>query len=288
MKRRFLLLSASLLWIVPTAFAQGLPPLGPPQTPAAAAPASLSVEAINNDLKTARAANQEKRYADAETLMLKDTAAKPGLPVLWIELGQAQLGLKKWSDAEASFKAAMGSSIATAPNKASGGGFYANDGKGTHSGISISDTEDPSKQKRSPEIDGLIQSSLGEIYIHTNRVPEAEAAFDRAVAADPAKAGLYLGNETIFFLQVGNAAAQVTAANKAIAVDPARAALYFFKGQGLAAQSTIDPKTQKLVMPAGCAEALQKYLSMEPAGQYAPDAKGMLAAAGIAVKAGKK
>ena len=32
--------------------------------------------------------------------MLKDTAAKPDASVLWAQLGQAQLGLKKYDDAE--------------------------------------------------------------------------------------------------------------------------------------------------------------------------------------------
>jgi hypothetical protein len=121
-----------------------------------------------------------------------------------------------------------------------------------------------------------------------NRIPEGKDAFDKAAAANPSQAALYLRNETILFLQTGNAVEQVEAANKAIAVDPTRPALYFFKGQGLAAQATIDSKTQKLVLPAGCAEALEKYLDLEPAGQYSADAKGMLAAAGVALKPAKK
>lgn len=289
MKRSFILLSASLLWIVPSAFAQ-LPPLGPPQKPAAeaaAAPAaSLSVDAANADLKIARAANQEKRYADAEALMLKDTAARPGLPYLWIELGLAQLSQKKYAEAEASFKAAL-SGGESAQKTAPAGGFYV-PGKGTASHVSISSAPPPPTGKNNHEVEGIANSSLGEVYIRTNRAAEAQAAFDQAVKDNPTQAALYLRNETIFFLQTGNAAAQVEAANKSLAIDPGRAALYFYKGQGLAAQATLDPKTQKLVLPTGCAEALQKYLDMEPVGPYATDAKGMLAAAGVAIKAGKK
>jgi tetratricopeptide (TPR) repeat protein len=289
MNRSFLLLSASLLWIVPSVFAQ-LPPLGPPQKPNADAPAApaanLSVDAANADLKIARAANQEKRYADAEALMLKDTAARPGLPYLWIELGLAQLSQKKYSEAEISFKAAL-SGGESAQKQAPADGFYVA-GKGTAAHSSISSAAPPPTGKNNHEVEGIANSSLGEVYIRTNRTAEAQAAFDQAVKDYPTQAALYLRNETIFFLQTGNAAAQVEAANKAIAVDPGRAALYFYKGQGLAAQATIDPKTQKLVLPAGCAEALQKYLDLEPAGPYATDAKGMLAAAGVAIKAGKK
>jgi len=286
MKRRFMLLPAALLWVVPSAFAQGLPPLAPPPKATVEVPGNVSVEAINADLKTARAANQEKRYADAETLMLKDTAAKPSLPYPWIELGLAQLGLKKYPEAEASFNAAL-SGGETAQKKAPAGGFYI-EGKGTVAHASITTSAPAPDSKNKLEVEGIAYSSLGEVYIRTNRIPEAKTAFDQAVAANPSQAALYLRNETIFFLQAGNAVAQVEAATKALAVDPTRAALYFYKGQGLAAQATIDAKTQKLLLPAGCAEALQRYLDLEPAGPYAADAKGMLSAAGVPIKTGKK
>jgi tetratricopeptide (TPR) repeat protein len=290
MNHPHLLLVASLLLLVPSAMAQGLPPLGQPpaQKPATPAPtSSLSVEAANADLKTARAANQEKRYADAETLMLKDTAARPTLPFLWIELGLAQIGLKKYPDAEASFKAALGNGAAV-QKQVTSGGFYNADGKGTNAHAAISTSVPATDSKTTAEIEGISDSSLGQVYILTNRVPEAKAAYDEAVKANPAQAPLYLRNEAIFFLQAGNAVEQVEAANKAIALDPTRAALYFYKGQGLAAQATIDPKTQKLILPAGCPEALQKYLDLDPTGPYSTDAKGMLTAAGVPIKTAKK
>jgi tetratricopeptide (TPR) repeat protein len=285
------LLCALSFCAVDLARGQGLPPLGSP--PPAAKPAehggSLSVAATNEDLKTARAANADKRYADAETLMLKDTAIRPDLPYLWIELGLAQLGQKKYDDAEAAFKKAIANNGAetTAPT-ASTSGFYATDGKGTHTGITISDKPQGGANKHLPDIDGICQSSLGEIYIHDGKTTEAKAAFDAAATAYPQQAPLYYRNEAVFFLQAGNAFEQVAAADKAIAIDPTRAVLYFYKGQGLAAQATIDPKTQKLVFPAGAADALQKYLDLDPAGPYANDAKGMLLAAGITPKAAKK
>lgn len=272
-----------------------LAPLGaPPSQPAAgsapgAAPTvagTLSVEAVNNDLKVARAANAEKRYADAETLMQRDTAARSNMPYLWIELGLSQLGLKKYPEAESSFKSALGGGQ-PAQKQAIPGAFYV-EGKGTAAHISVQ-TESSSDNKSKPEIEGMAYSSLGQVYIFTNRAPEAKEAYEKAVKANPPQAPLYLRNETIFFLQTGNATEQVQAADKAIAVDQTRAALYFYKGQGLAAQATIDPKTQKLVLPAGCAEALQKYLDLDPTGQYSADAKGMLTAAGVAIKPpGKK
>jgi tetratricopeptide (TPR) repeat protein len=298
MKPHFVVLTALIALTGSSALAQ-LPPLGqtapppanqapglPPLPGAAAAPApagSLSVEAMNADLKAARAANQEKRFADAETLMLKDTAAKPNQPYLWIELGLSQLGQKKYEDAEASFNKVVGGAAAAPAAAATSGGFYAADGKGTHSGVNISDTQAVST-KPNPEIEGVGYSSLGEIYIHANRIPDAQAAFDKAAAANPAQAGFYYGNEAVFFFQAGNATAQLDAANKAIAADPARARNYYFKAQALTTQATVDPKTQKLILPPGCLEAYQKYLELDPNGQFAPDTKSIIAAAGASLK----
>jgi tetratricopeptide (TPR) repeat protein len=288
MHARVLLATAFLCSAFPS-FSQGLPPLGPsqPQKPAAEpAPGTLSVDAANTDLKTARAANQGGRYTDAEALMQKDTSARPKMPYLWIELGLAQLAQKKYPEAELSFKAALsgGESVQT---QAPSNGFYT-PGKGTVAHVSVETTAPTTDRKNNADIQGVSYSSLGEIYIRTNKFPEAKEAFDEAAKDYPAQAALYFRNETIFFLQAGNAIEQVEAANKAIATDPSRGVLYFYKGQGLAAQATIDPKTQKLVLPPGCAEALQKYLDLEPTGQYTADAKGMLTAAGVPIKLGKK
>jgi len=303
MKPSLIALIAVFSFAGPSAFAQ-LPPLGQSAPPPAQAPSlpplggvstlpslagttaapsgGVSVEAVNADLKAARAANQEKRYSDAETLMLKDTTAKPDQPYLWIELGLAQMGQKKYDAAEVSFNAAL-SRGDTAQAKTPSSGFYTADGR-TASGTSGGTVAPPPNTKSKPEIEGLSWSNLGEVYIRTKRIPEGQAAFDKAAAANPAQAGLFYGNETIFLFQIGNAAAQLDAANKAIAVDPTRARNYYFKAQALTTQATVDPKTQKLILPPGCLEAYQKYLELDPNGQFAPDTKAIIAAAGASLK----
>jgi len=287
MKRWALFVGIAMMLAVSCARSQGLPPLGPPQPPAAAPAGTLTVEAMNNDLKAARAANQEKRFSDAETLMEKDTAAKPNQPFLWIELGLAQLGEKKYEDAESTFKKALAATTpggSVDPSKTAAAGFYSADGKGTKSGQSLA-TPDAAPPKQSPEAEGIIYSSLGEIYIRTNRATEAQAAFDEAAKDYPYQAPLYYGNETVFFFQAGNVTAQLDAANKAIAADPTRARNYYFKAQALTTQATVDPKTQKLQLPPGCLEAYQKYLELDPNGQFAGDTKSILTAAGQSLKA---
>lgn len=212
-----------------------------------------AIEAKAQEIKT-------QKYTDAETLMKQDTVAKPDTSILWARLGQAELGLKNYDDSITSFKKAL-------------------------------ELEATSK-KPLPEVQGLAQSGLGEAYARQGKVPEANDAYDAAAKANPTSASLYYKNQAVIFFQQGNPTAQVAAADKAIAVDPTNALLYYLKGQGLVGNATIDPKTNKIVLPPGCAEAYQKYLDLAPNGPYAVDAKGILDQASQKVnstyKAGKK
>jgi tetratricopeptide (TPR) repeat protein len=252
----------------------------------AAAPPTRKVEDVNAAVVAARAATKDKKYADAEALMLQVTSARPEMVIPWLELGLAQLGLKKYAEAENSFKVVIGIDQASI-DRAHSEDFYQQKGGGPGvvaptatrvSRNSVTHEVDSGKQ-RPPEVLGAAYAGLGDIYIHEGKVSEAQSAFDKAAQANPPGAALYRGNETIYFFQAGNADAQLAAAEKAIAVDPNRAALYYFKAQALTSKATIDPGTQKLVLPAGCLEAYRKYLALEPNGQFVADAKGVLAAA---------
>ncbi|MFZ0394764.1 MAG: tetratricopeptide repeat protein [Terracidiphilus sp.] len=222
-----------------------------------------AIDAKVEEIKTAK-------YTDADELMSKDTAAKPDAAILWAQLGQAQLGLKKYDDAEASFKKALDL-----------------------------ETKSPKPQL---EVQGLAQSGLGAALAREGKVDDAEAAYDAAAKINPPKAPFYLKNETVIFYQQGNTAAQVATADKAIAADPNPddpnlAVIYYLKGQGLVGNATMapdpkNPKAQIIVLPPGCAEAYQKYLELAPNGPYSADAKGILAQAGQTIsstyKANKK
>jgi tetratricopeptide (TPR) repeat protein len=235
----------------------------------------------NADLVAARAANKEQCYTDAETLMLKTTTANPRSSLMWFELGTAEMGLKKYPESELAFQKALGID-STTQNSMHSEDFFSPENPGsTHTSRNTAGHTVLSNEKLNPEIVGAAYSNLGEVYARTQRIPQAQAAYDAAAKANPTKASLYLGNETIIFFQLGDAASQVAAADKAIAVDPNRALLYFFKGQGLASKATVDPQSQKLVMPPGCIDAYRKYLALEPNGKYAEDAKQMIAAAGL-------
>jgi tetratricopeptide (TPR) repeat protein len=240
---------------------------------------------VNAAVVAARTATKVTHYADAEALMLQVTSSRPELVVPWVELGLAQLGLKKYPEAENCFKMA----ISTDQQAARSGDTYQQTAGGDAvdglaptstrvSGDMATHTERITKQ-RQPDVLGTAYASLGEIYIHEAKFAEAQSAFDKAAQSNPAQEGAYRESEAIFFYQVGDADAQLVAAEKAIAAEPTRAKPYFFKAQALVSKATVDSQTQKMVLPSSCADAYRKYLQLEPKGQFAADAQGILAAA---------
>jgi tetratricopeptide (TPR) repeat protein len=222
----------------------------------AAAVQQLGTSAAKADVDAKENQIKSEKYSDVVTLMTKDTGLRPTESVLWAYLGQGDLGLKKYEDAETAFKKAL--------------------------------ELDAASKKPRPEIQGLAQSGLGEIYARTGKVADAAAAYDAAVKIDPTKAGFYYKNEAVIYSQVGNSDGQVAAADKAIAANPNDALPYYLKGQALVTKATVDPKTQRIVLPEGCGEAYQKYLELDPTGPYSADVKGILDSAGQKINSSYK
>jgi tetratricopeptide (TPR) repeat protein len=221
---------------------------------------NAQIKNLNASLVKARDDNKNKNYAEAETLMTQATQAKPDASVLWVELGTAQLGLKKYDDAIQSLKKAL-------------------------------DTDTTSK-KPNPDVQAAANNALGEALAAKGQVADAAAAYDAAAKIAPANAAMYYTNEAIIMDRNGKIDETVAAADKATAADPNRAIAYYLKGKALVNKATVDPKTNKIVLPPGCGEAYQKYLELQPDGPFAPEVKTVLAEAGTTVKstykAGKK
>ncbi len=219
--------------------------------------ANTVIKSLNADLLKARDDNKNKNYAEADELMARDSQAKPDASVIWLELGTAQLGEKKYPDATTSLQKAI--SLETA------------------------------NPKPNVEIIGGANNALGEAMAAQNKIPDAVAAYDAAAKANPAGVGMYYTNETIILSRSGqNGDAVAAAADKAIAAAPDKPLPYYLKGQALIAKATVDPKTQKIEAPPGCADAYQKYLELAPDGPYSADAKAILASMGQTVKTSYK
>jgi tetratricopeptide (TPR) repeat protein len=207
-----------------------------------------NVGKLNDLLKQARADNSAKKFDDAATVMQQAVAIKPDAAVLWLELGVAQTGQKKYDDALVSLKKAL-------------------------------DLDSTSK-KPIPEVEAADNNALGEVYASTNKISDATASYDAAAKLQPTNAAMYYTNETIVLSRSGQTDATIAAADKAIAADPSRPIPYYLKGQALISKATVDPKTQKIVAPPGTADAYNKYLELAPNGPMAPEAKSILAEIG--------
>ncbi|HKR25996.1 MAG TPA: tetratricopeptide repeat protein [Acidobacteriaceae bacterium] len=211
---------------------------------------NAQIKNLNADLGKARDDDKNHNYQEAAALMQKDASLKPDAAVLWIELGIAQEGLKQYSDAETNLQ----------------------------KGIQM----DQASKKPNNEMDATAYDRLGEAYASEGKVPEAQSAYDNAAKLNPGNAATYYGNEAIMMDRASSTApaaadAVVPAADKAIAANPNNPIPYYLKGKSLVSKATVDQKTGKIVAPPGCEEAYQKYLQLAPNGQFAPDAKQILA-----------
>lgn len=196
------------------------------------------------------AAIKSAKCAEAEALTLKniESLKESGLTVdetaLWENLGRAQIGLKKYDEAEKSLNRVLAiQAEGKNPNHA---------------------------------VEAVANAGLGEIYALTGKAAEATKAFDAAVQLDAAHGGVYLRNEALTFMQAGEAEAQIAAAEKAIKADPRDALGYYIKGNGLLKKAGADLSAKSLVLPPGCAEAYQKYLTLAPGGPYAAEIRAVI------------
>jgi tetratricopeptide (TPR) repeat protein len=211
----------------------------------ATAAQTLGVTAAKADLEAKETEIKTAKYTEIESMMQRDTTAKPDASILWGYLGQAEVGLKKFDAAETAFKKAL--------------------------------DVDTTAKKPNLSVQGLAQAGLGEVYARQAKVPEANAAYDAAAKLDPTRAGMYYKNEAVIFFQANNGDAQAAAAQKAIDTDPTQPIPYYLKGNALIQKTTEDEKTHKLVAPPGCLEAYQKYLDLQPNGLYSGEVKQILA-----------
>jgi len=229
---------------------------------------------INNNLKQARdamAASHAKctapksdadvcppsssDYDNAATLIQQAISAKPDAAILWFTLGDAQTGQKKYDDAATSYTKA----------------------------IALNDA----LKKPNPDLDSAADNNLGQALASAGKTADAVAAYEAAAKSQPTNAGMYYNNEAAIFFNHGDTTSSLAAANKAIAADPTRPDPYFILGQSLIVNATVD-KSGKIVAPAGCAEAYQKYLELAPNGPHAQDATDILTSLGETIHSSYK
>jgi tetratricopeptide (TPR) repeat protein len=239
--------------------------------------ANAKIANLNQLLTQARADTKAGNFDAAIKSMDTATTAKPDEPILWVALGDAQIGA-----ANAAAQAAK-----TAGTPATDPAIQQ---KFTDAATSYKKAIDLNAASKKPNVQtaAAAYNQLGQALSKSGKAADATAAYDEAAKVDPANAGMYYFNEAATFYNSGKLDEAGAAADKAIAADPKRVDAYYIKGQSLIPKATVDPKTQKIVAPPGCVEAYQKYLELAPDGPHAADIKGILEGIGAKVESSYK
>jgi len=243
---------------------------------------------VNKTLIQARADEKAGKADVAVTELTPLTAAKPDEPIIWAALGEAQLAtadaataaaraaktpttdpaiLQKYTDAAVSYQKAIDLNAARPkPSPEVAFSSYLNLGQ-----------------------------ALGRSGKPDDAAKAYEAAAKAApapAAGAPSSAGTAFYNEAATYFNANKLTEAAAAADKAIAADPKRAEAYYIKASALVPNASIDPATKKFVLPPGCLDAYQEYLELAPTGVHAADVKGLLDSLGqpqkSSFKAGKK
>jgi tetratricopeptide (TPR) repeat protein len=222
---------------------------------------------MNVLIKQAQEAMTQKNWQGAEQPLQQLVAADPNQYEYYKALGDTEYNLQKFDAALENYQKGIQVAENTKPDPKK-------------------PASDPAKVKAA--IGGMLTQE-GNTYIKLHKNTEATEAFKKAAASSPGGPAAY--NLCVVNYNSGNAQEGVPACDNAIAADPKNANAYFLKGS-LMMQQSKQGKDGKLEAPEGTAEALNKYLELEPDGPHANDAKQMLQYIGAKIqttyKAGKK
>jgi tetratricopeptide (TPR) repeat protein len=208
-------------------------------------------------------AQVQQNWNDASTALKQMVTADPTHWEYFQALGGSEYSLQQYQESVDSYDKGIQVAQATVA------------GNGPKNGGAASD---PAKAKAGI---GQMLTAQGNSYLKLNKQKEAIASFTKAAEMDPNPGNAYF-NLCATQYNTGNTDGALAACDKAIAADPNRAEAYFIKGSLMMGSSSMD-KQGKLQAPPGTAEALNKYLEIDPSGSHAGDVKEMLAAIGAKI-----
>ena len=218
----------------------------------AAVKENLKVKGLNEKLAQASAAQEQGNFDAAIQSLTEATAMDPTRDLLWFKLADAErLSATK---------------IATPADKTARFQKAAEDYK---KAIAIRPT-------------GPYYNNLGEVQAKMGDTGSAVASYGQAAQIDPAGAAQYYFNEGAVLTNTGKVDEAIQSFDKAIQADPTKADAYYWKAVNMLGKATL--KGNKMEAPPGTAEAFNKYLELQPTGQFAAPAKEMLASIGASVE----
>ncbi len=125
-------------------------------------------------------------------------------------------------------------------------------------------------------------NNLADALYKAKKVDEAVKTYELAAQTDPSTVAQAYFNIGAVLTNSGRPDEANAAFDKCLAADPTRAEAYYQKGLNLLGKATLQG--DKTVAPPGTAEAFQKYLELTPTGPNADSAKALLASMGSSVE----
>lgn len=122
--------------------------------------------------------------------------------------------------------------------------------------------------------DAGVHNNYALLLVKQKKVEEARAMLDKAAALDPPGAGRYYFNLGAVMVNTGQNDAALEAFEKCVQAVPTSANCWYYKANVLSGKMTVEGT--RAVAPPGMVEALEKYLSIEPNGQFAEASKSLL------------
>ncbi len=125
-------------------------------------------------------------------------------------------------------------------------------------------------------------NNLADALYKAKKVDDAVKTYELAAQADPSAVAQAYFNIGAVLTNSGRPDEANAAFDKCLAADPTRAEAYYQKGLNLLGKATLQG--DKTIAPPGTAEAFQKYLELSPTGPNAQSAKDLLASIGSKVE----
>jgi tetratricopeptide (TPR) repeat protein len=226
-----------------------------------------TVKALNEKLAAANQASAAGDYDGAIATLNQATQMDPNRDLIWAHLGDAYINsaAKQTDNAEKTRR-------------------YEEAVNDYQKAVDLRQKTLASGQKTPQDSKAMAQfyNNLAQAEAKTGKPEDAAKAYTQAAQIDPTAAGQYYFNLGAILTNAGKVDDAIAAFDKCIAADPTKAAAYYWKGVNLIGKATL--KGDKMVAPDGTAEAFNKYLELEPTGQFADPAKQMLTSIGGTVE----
>lgn len=230
---------------------------------------NATISTLNGKLAAAKQAADAGDFNTAKNNLTEATQIDPTRDLLWAKLGDYTLS-------------AAGKETDTDAKKKDFSDAVSDYQKAVDMKQKTFDTDPAKKTPDATKVLAQYYNNLGQAQSKSGQTDDSIKSYTMAAQLDPPGSAQYYFNEGAVLTNTGKVDDAIAAFDKAIAADPNRADAYYWKGVNMIGKATL--KGDKMVAPDGTAEAFNKYLELQPNGQFAEPAKQMLASIGASIE----